>query len=84
MTKPKPKPVAVFGDHIHFGRGLVLAVRALDSSVLVADVKFDDGAERTLTLAQQYWLTDVRSLTPTPAKDKRALRAKKVAEALVS
>ncbi len=82
MTKPKAKPPGVYADHVRYGRGRILAVHKLDNTTLAADMKFDDGSERTLMLAQEYWLSNIKALKVTPPK---APRAKKVAavEALV-
>jgi hypothetical protein len=69
MRKPKPAPV--HATHARYGQCDLLAIRELDGGVLVADVRFDDGAERTIQLDQRYWASPVVEMLP-PAPKKRA------------
>jgi len=79
-----PKPVPLHAEHVRYGLGDILAVRELDGGgVLVADVKFADGTQRTIRLAPEYWVSDISTLalpsTPATPKRKRT-RAKPLEE----
>jgi hypothetical protein len=68
-----PKPKLRHAEHVRYGSGDVLAVRQLDSAghVLVADVRFEDGSERTIRLLPEYWSSSIADLYPTPVKANR-------------
>lgn len=65
-----PKPQLHTIEHVRYGEGKLVFVRQLDSGEHIALVKFGDGVERILRLRQQYWLTDIAPLIPTPLKVK--------------
>jgi hypothetical protein len=74
----KPKP-ALTANHIRYGPGEVLSVHSLDTGNLAAVVRFPDGTERCIRLDQQYWLSKIDALKPTPPKPPKRVRKKAVA-----
>lgn len=77
-AKPKkPKAELRHIEHVRFGIGRVLVIRAIDGSEggYKADVKFADGTVRTLLLIQRFWLTDITSLIPQLPKLRRPVKA---------
>lgn len=73
MKKPEPR----YAVHKIFGRGEVLSVRSLDGGALIADMRFEDGSERTMRLAPQYWTSGISDLLPTPLPMPKRVRKQK-------
>lgn len=69
--KEKSEPPVL--EHARYGHGKVVGLRKLDNGDHVATVRFDDGVERLLQLQQQYWLSDIRDLIPSPSKASRCV-----------
>lgn len=65
-------------EHKTFGIGTVVRVREVDGGEFVATLRFENGLERVLQLRQQYWDTDIATLTP--ARDFNHVAEPKVIE----